>query len=191
MQLKKWFAAALVAVLLDVVTPILLVTTSATAATVTALTLGVTVNNAALAAVGGAAVLLGAAGLIKASGRGKRSVPAPAGADDGFSVNAIEILFASAASLDRDTNCGLRLICELAATPEDQLADDEALIMSLFEPTTRLTHDQINSPVTPFQLAAFLGHQSASAQACATTYQKCQYNSNQIIDILRQNGSKA
>merc|ERR1711887_12248 len=194
MQLKKWLAITLVAALLQVATPIILVSSTAAATTATIATLGITVSNPALAAVGAGAVLLGAAGLAGAAigslagrRRGKRALTGVA--DDGFSVDAIDILFSTAGALDRETNCGLRLVCELAATPENQLAADEALLMSLFGDARPLSHDQINGPSTPFQLAVFLGRQSQSAATCATTYSKCQYNSNQIMEILRQNGN--
>jgi len=195
MQLKTWLAIALVATLVHVATPIILLT-SAAATTAAVTTLGITVSSPALAAVGAGAVLLGAAGLVGAAfgslgggrrHRGRRAVTGVA--DDGFSVDAIDILFSTAGALDRETNCGLRLVCELAATPENQLAADEALLMSLFGDARPLTHDQINGPSTPFQLAAFLGRQSQNVATCSNTYPKCQYNSNQIMEILRQNGN--
>merc|ERR1739838_807267 len=103
MQLSKWLALALVAALLNVVTPILLVSSTA----VTAATLPLSVSNLAVAAVGGAAALIGIAGLLKIKGGSRRRraiVP-----DNGFSSDAVEILFASATALDSETNCGLRL----------------------------------------------------------------------------------
>ncbi|XP_064120830.1 uncharacterized protein LOC135225436 [Macrobrachium nipponense] len=180
MQLKKWFGLALVAVLLEVAMPTILLTS--TAATATALT--ITVSNAALAAVGGAAVLLGLAGLLKTAGRGRgrRSEPTTS-----FTSDAVDILFAAAGSLDQESNCGLRLVCELAASPEGQLSADEMLILSLFGSELQLQPDQTTSPVTPFQLAAFLGRQSGNAQACATAYSKCKHNAKEIMDILRKN----
>jgi len=197
MQLKTWLSIALVATLLQVATPIILLTSSAAATTAAVTTLGITVANPALAAVGAGAVLLGAAGLAGAAigslaggrrrHRGRRAITGVA--DDGFSVDAIDILFSTAGALDRETNCGLRLVCELAATPENQLAADEALLMSLFGDARPLSHDQINGPSTPFQLAAFLGRQSQNVATCSNTYPRCQYNSNQIMDIIRQNGN--
>jgi len=195
MQLKKWLAIALVAALLQVATPVILVSSTAATTAVSLATLGISVSNPALAAVAAGGVLLGAAGLAGAAvgalagsrRRGKRALTGVA--DDGFSVDALDILFSTAGALDRETNCGLRLVCELAASPENQLAADEALLMSLFGDARPLSHDQINGPSTPFQLAAFLGKQSQSAATCATTYSNCQYNSNQIMDIIRQNGN--
>jgi len=102
MQLKQWFTVALVAVVLDVATPIILFTSTATAATATALTL--TVANPALAALGGGVALVGLAalkGVIIGAGarRGKRAVAGVP--DDGFSRDAVDILFAAAGALDR------------------------------------------------------------------------------------------
>ncbi|XP_066976090.1 uncharacterized protein [Macrobrachium rosenbergii] len=182
MQLKKWFALALVAVSLEVAMPTILLTSAA--ATATALT--ITVSNAALAAVGGAAVLLGLAGLLKAAGRG-RGRRSTTELTTSFTSDAVDILFAAAGSLDQESNCGLRLVCELAATPEGQLSADEMLILSLFGSDLQLQPDQTTSPVTPFQLAAFLGRQSGSVQACATAYSKCKHSAKEIMDILREN----
>lgn len=190
MQLKRWLSVALVAGLLHAASPILLLSSSAAAATTTALTLGVSVSNPALAVVGGAAVLLGAAGLVAAKAaaaarRGRRS--APALADDGYSHNAVDVLFAAAGSLDHRSNCGLRLVCELSATPSDQLAEDEALLMALFGSPDVASHDHVSSPASPFQLAAFLGRASKSASVCAHTYAKCHYDAAHTMDILRRN----
>ncbi|CAL4109078.1 unnamed protein product, partial [Meganyctiphanes norvegica] len=184
MQLSKWLALALVAALLNVVTPTILVSTAA--ATTATLTLGVA--NLAVAAVGGAAALIGIAGLLAAKGgsRKRRAIIVP---DNGFSSDALQILFSSAIALDSDTNCGLRLVCELAATPADQLAADERLIMSLFGAQELVSIDSVNGAIAPFQLSVFLGRQSQDASACSNTYSKCQYNSNQIMDILRKNGN--
>merc|ERR1711970_348296 len=179
-----WLAFGVVAGLLHVAAPIILV--SSAAITTTALTLSV--SNVAVAAVGGAAALLGLAGLLALKGdrRRRRAVIA----DDGFSANAVDILFSAAAALDRETNCGLRLVCELAGTPADQLANDEQIIMDLFGSQAPISHDQINDPASPFQLAVFLGSsQSTGGSACANTYNKCQFNSHQIMEILRENGN--
>ncbi|CAL4109075.1 unnamed protein product, partial [Meganyctiphanes norvegica] len=159
---------------------------STAAATTATVTLGVA--NLAVAAVGGAAALIGIAGLLAAKGgsRKRRAIVVP---DNGFSSDALQILFSSAAALDSDTNCGLRLVCELAATPADQLAADERLIMSLFGAQELVSIDSVNGAIAPFQLSVFLGRQSQDASACSNTYSKCQYNSNQIMDILRKNGN--
>ncbi|KAK8733534.1 hypothetical protein OTU49_006342, partial [Cherax quadricarinatus] len=118
--------------------------------------------------------------------RGKRQVTYVP--DNVLSDNDVDTLFSAARTLDSQTNCGLRVVCELAATPESQLAADEALILSLFGRRLSLVHDQINSPVTPFQLAYFLGKQSSSAEACANTYKKCHHNSTEILDMIREQG---
>lgn len=190
MQLKRWLSVALAAGLLHAASPILVLSSSAAAATTTALTLGVGVANPALALVGGAAVLLGAAGLVAAkakaaSRRGRRA--APALAHDAYAQNALHVLFAAAGSLDQRSNCGLRLVCELSATPEAQLAADEALIMALFGSPALAAHDRASGPASPFQLAAFLGRASESASACARTYAKCPYDAAHTMDVLRQN----
>ncbi|XP_045584033.2 uncharacterized protein [Procambarus clarkii] len=237
MQLKKWLLVALVAVILQEASPIILLgSAAATAAAATAaasaaaasaaaavsaaaatkaLALTAIASKPVLEVVGGTTLLLGTAGLVGKAAVGKvvgvkstlkrptvvvtptvqktlyrygRAAPtveeAPVAED--FSVNAIDILFSAAETLDTKTNCGLRVVCELAATPVQQLAPDEALLMSLFGDHPGLVPDQINSPVMPFQLAAFLGNQSGSTAACASAYHKCHFNSTQIMNMIRQ-----
>ncbi|CAL4113065.1 unnamed protein product, partial [Meganyctiphanes norvegica] len=198
---------ALVAVIVHEATSIIILGTAAAAGT------AITISGGALAAAGGGALLLGAAGLLggaigfhKASRggrsrsrghhrggyggyRGRRSLTGGLIADDGFSVNAVDVLFATASAVDQETNCGAKLVCELSTRPVDQLADDEALLISLFADQTPLNLDQVNDPSTPFQLAAFLGKNSLSAAACENTYTKCKLNGSQIMEILRQNGN--
>jgi len=207
MQLKKWLTVALVAVVVHETTSFIVLGTAAAAGT------ALTISAPALAAVGGGALLLGAAGLLggaigaakagrrgrshyRHSGyggghgyRGRRSITGEVIADDGFSANAVDVLFATATAVDQETNCGARLVCELSATPVNQLAADESLLMSLFADQTPLYLDQVNDPSTPFQLAAFLGKNSLSTTACENTYTKCTLNAAQIMEILRQNGN--
>jgi len=211
MQLKKWLTVALVAAVVHETTSIIVLGTAAAAGT------ALTISAPALAAVGGGALLLGAAGLLggaigaaKARRRGRshyhhggygggygyrgrrsitESITGEVIADDGFSANAVDVLFATATAIDQDTNCGARLVCELSATPINQLAADESLLMSLFADQTPLYLDQVNDPSTPFQLAAFLGKNSQTTTACENTYTKCTLNAAQIMEILRQNGN--
>jgi len=209
MQLKNLLIVALVAVVVHETTSFIILGTAAAAGT--ALTIGAPT----LAAIGGGALLLGAAGLLGGAigaskgrrgrshyhrggysrgygghgYRGRRSLTDAVIADDGFSANALDVLFATATAIDQETNCGARLVCELSARPVNQLAADEALLMSLFADQTPLNLDQVNDPSTPFQLAAFLGKNSRSTAACDKTYTKCKLNGTQIMEILRQNGN--
>nr|XP_045584034.1 uncharacterized protein LOC123746528 [Procambarus clarkii] len=185
------------------------------AAAAKALTFGLAATAPVLEVIGGTAVLLGTAGLVGKAAVGKaaligaaatpvvvvtsapygtiqktisyrRTREAPSVVEDDVSTNTLNILFSAAETLDNKTNCGLRVVCELAATPVQQLAPDEALLMSLFGDHPGLVPDQINSPVMPFQLAAFLGNQSGSTAACASAYHKCHFNSTQIMNMIRQ-----
>lgn len=210
MQLNKWLTVALMAVAVHEATSIFILGTAAAAGT------ALTISAPALAAVGGGALLLGAAGLLggaigaskfrgrshgggghyrsrghgyRGGYRGKRSLTGGFIADDGFSANAVDVLFATASAVDQDTNCGARLVCELSTRPVGQLAEDEALLISLFGDQPSLNLDQVNDPSTPFQLAAFLGKNSQSPVVCESTYTKCRLNANQIMEVLRQNGN--
>ncbi|KAG7173353.1 uncharacterized protein LOC121860644 [Homarus americanus] len=190
MQLKKWLTGAVLVVLLDLVTPFILTT---------AVTVGVTIANPTLALIGGTGLLLGAAGLATVKKAKvltpkfhhrfvRQAIQLP---DESFSTSALEALFAVAESLDQETNCGQRLVCELAATPEAQLAPDEDLLISFIEDQSSLNHNQLNSPATTFQRAFFLGRQTGSVEDCANTYQKCPFSSNQTMEIIRSVGPAA
>ena len=95
---------------------------------------------------------------------------------------AQEMLLRDAYAYDQEKPCGLRLVCELATKGADQLEQDEMLIMSLLQQP-----HSVRSMVVPYEEAAYLGHTSTSATVCAQTYQRCEYNSFQIMQSLRQN----
>lgn len=116
-------ALALGAALIDFAQCIFLLTTTGTAA---AATTGLTVSGAGLAAagvVGGLA--LGALAAVAVARRGKRE------ASSCLPFSSPEIYFSMAASSDV-LDCGRRYVCELEATADDKLAQEEILIRNLF-----------------------------------------------------------
>lgn len=119
--------------LLPLAHAILLLETGTAAATSTTigLTLGSTGGAAAAATLGAAALVVGAlvVGGVVLAGAGnhfKRDVSGyclPAASPD---------LFLDLAARADQAGCGLRLVCELEATPDEALTRDELLILNLF-----------------------------------------------------------
>ena len=93
------------------------------------LTIGTTGTAAAAATLGAAALVAGAllvGGLALSSNRHKRDV-----SNICLPVSRPELFLELAANADQ-AGCGLRLVCELEATPDEALTKDEMLILSLF-----------------------------------------------------------
>ncbi|XP_042862948.1 uncharacterized protein LOC122247610 [Penaeus japonicus] len=157
---------------------ILLETTAATAAT----TYGITVGGGAAAAAGVAAVavagalVLGGLALAAASNRGKRDVGAQC-----LPANSPDLFITLAANSDR-FGCGLRLVCELEATPDDLLSQDEKLILSLFGRHVKpATFSQLNTPKSGFLYAAFVGSNAKNVSECAEVFDQCIFDRETIM----------
>lgn len=115
----------------------------------------------AVAAVGGAAILLKAAALFALSqSRAKRSTE-----------NEIDLAFVTIAAAEPQA-CVRRLICDLAAGSEDNM------ILSLFNRET-----PADSPKFDFAVAAALGKQLKNVQACELRY-SCQIESDQLQKLF-------
>lgn len=115
----------------------------------------------AVAAVGGAAILLKAAALFLLSqSRSKRSTD-----------NEIDLAFVTIAAAEPQA-CVRRLICDLAAGSEDNI------ILSLFNRET-----PADSPKFDFAIAAALGKQLKNVQACELRY-SCQIESDQLQKLF-------
>lgn len=131
----KFFTIVLVAVvaLLPLAHTVLLLETGTAAATSSTIgiTLGTTGSAAAAASLGAAALVVGAlvvGGVIFAGAHNhfKRDVSSyclPTANPD---------LFLDLAARADETGCGMRLVCELEATPDEALSRDELLILNLF-----------------------------------------------------------
>ena len=131
--MKLCIVALLAAVvLLPLAHPFLLLETgtAATSSTI-GIALGSTGGGAAVATLGAAALVVGALvlGGVVLSGSGHRfkrdasNICLP--------VSRPELFLELAANADQ-AGCGLRLVCELEATPDEALTKDEMLILSLF-----------------------------------------------------------
>lgn len=79
--------------------------------------------------------------------------------------------------------CGMRLVCELSATPNQALHDDEKLLLQLFGQGSR---KEKSSKVGKYSYvyAESLGR-SGDYEACVRTYPSCPYASSQIMTAIR------
>lgn len=77
--------------------------------------------------------------------------------------------------------CGMRLVCELAATPSAELQEDERLLLTLFGQGTKT---EKKSGKFSYTYAEALGR-SGNVDACLKTYSSCPYPSNQIMAAIR------
>ena len=118
-----------------------------------------------IAAVIGAGILLKSLALlaISAGSRGKRSI------DDGT-----DVVF-STISASEPASCVRQLICDLAAREQPSEYD---VILSLFNTDTPAT-----SPKFDFAVAATLGKESKSAQACELRY-SCPLSVSEIQELF-------
>jgi len=115
----------------------------------------------AVAAVGGAALLLKAAALLALrESRGKRATE-----------NEMDLAFVTIAAAEPQA-CVRRLICDLAAGPENNV------ILSLFNKET-----PADSPKFDFAVAAALGKQLKNVQACELRY-SCSIDNNDLQKLF-------
>merc|ERR1711973_321725 len=126
---------------------------------------GLSAASATLAGVGGliGAVAAGAAlgSLARAATRNKRSVVTDQEIGEQF-------VFDSIAAID-NLDCGKRYLCEVAATPVDQLTQEELTSLLLFQTAPGAP----NSGKALFDEAVRLGALSRSHQTCQLRYKTC------------------
>ncbi|XP_047497165.1 uncharacterized protein LOC125044517 [Penaeus chinensis] len=156
---------------------LLLETSAATAATATTYGLTIGSGGAAAAAVAVAgALVLGGIALVAATNRGKRDVGAQC-----LPSNNPDLFITLAANSDR-FGCGLRLVCELEATPDEQLNQDEKLILSLFGRHVKpATFSQLGTPKSGFLYAAFVGSTAKNVSECAEVFDQCVFDRETIM----------
>ncbi|CAG7717284.1 unnamed protein product [Allacma fusca] len=82
--------------------------------------------------------------------------------------------------------CGLRLVCELSATPEGSLSEDEKLILELFGRDEKAPNPTKSSRgKLSYSYAALLGGSAKSGETCSKVYGRCPYTGHQIMQSLR------
>ena len=126
---------------------------------------GLSAGAATLAGFGGVLAAIGIGGALgglaaAATRRGKRSVEAEADIGE-------EFIFKSMAAVDK-ADCGKRYLCEVAATPVEQLSQEEFSSLLLFQAGS--------NPGTSKQLfneAVRLGAATRSHEACLARYASC------------------
>jgi hypothetical protein len=98
----------------------------------------------------------------------------------GRSITDIDELFLFASQNDAD-DCAKKLICSLAAKDVNTLAQDEAVIVSLFGQSEL----DVSKTTIEFDLAAIMGHKVGSDQ-CNIVYSRCGYTSESLMEVMRQ-----
>merc|ERR1711973_54139 len=140
---------------------------------------GLSASSAALAGVGGLLLAIkagGALGLLAAAAtrRGKRSIVSEEEIGEQFVFDAI-------AAMDNQ-DCGKRYLCEIAATPVEQLTQEELTSLLLFQSAPGAP----GSTKAEFDESVRLGAISRNIQTCYVRYSSCprvssfQPTSNQI-----------
>nr|XP_027223891.1 uncharacterized protein LOC113816066 [Penaeus vannamei] len=193
MHRNALFSVAVAFGLLHLANSILLLdaTGTLTAASLSTIGVGVGVSTTTAAAATALAGVgaLAAAGVILAakasSSNGKRS------ANSCFPVNNPDLFITLAANSDK-LGCGMRLVCELEATPDEALSHEERLILGLFgRSPAPVNFDQLNTPKAGFQYAAFVGAKAASVAECASTFNQCPFDRATMIEAFQRSGTNA
>jgi len=98
----------------------------------------------------------------------------------GRSVTNADDMFLIASQNDSD-DCAKKLICSLAARDARSLAEDEAVIVSLFG------HGDldVSKSTVEFDLAAIMGRK-VGAEHCAVVYSRCVYSPATLMEVMRQ-----
>jgi hypothetical protein len=82
--------------------------------------------------------------------------------------------------------CGLRLVCELSATPDAALLEDEKLILELFGRDVKVpSANKASRGKLSYSYAALLGGNAKDASACNKVYGRCPYSGKQVMQSLR------
>ncbi|XP_050714932.1 uncharacterized protein LOC126997728 [Eriocheir sinensis] len=172
----------LIALLPAAQTILLLETGSAVATSSTiGITLGSTGGGAAAATLGTAALVVGAlvvggVVLAGAGNRFKRDVSnycVPAGNPD---------LFVDLAARADQAGCGLKLVCELEATPDEALSRDELLILNLIGRHVKPpTFSQMKNGRASFQYAALVGERAEGLTECSQVFDQCPFDRAAIM----------
>ena len=86
------------------------------------------------------------------------------------------------AHFEDSSDCVKRLLCELQSKSED-LSWDEILIQNMIEPKIDYT-----DPTLQFSLAVDLGRKQDALQ-CSIVYSRCVFDSDDIMELMRQRGT--
>ncbi|XP_064100922.1 uncharacterized protein LOC135211519 [Macrobrachium nipponense] len=169
---------------------------SATAASAT--TAGVALGAATASAAAGAIGVVAVAGALIVSGviaaaavanrRGKRDTAGAGAEPTCLPMNNPDLFIALAASSDT-IGCGMRLVCELEATPDELLSREEHLILGLFGRQIKpAPFSELMSPKAGFQYAAFVGANAKNVSECASVFDLCPYDRRAMMELF--NASK-
>lgn len=85
------------------------------------------------------------------------------------------------ASQDDANDCAKKLICSLSAQNPSTLAEDEAIIASIFGQGDI----DVSKSTVEFDLAAIMGRKAGEAQ-CKKIYSRCDYPLSTLMEAMRQ-----
>jgi len=161
-------------------------TTATGTAAATTLTLG-TGGGAGLAVLAlGAKAVIGAlalGALASSGGRGKRDTTSGGSC---MPINNPDFFLTLATNSDQ-LGCGLRLICELEATPDELLNQDEALILSLFgRAPTPPKQSEIKFGSSGFKYAALVGSLAKNVSECAQVFDECPWDRKTLMKLFEE-----
>jgi F0F1-type ATP synthase membrane subunit c/vacuolar-type H+-ATPase subunit K len=133
------------------------------------------------AAIVGAFIIGGIAGGIAGSAARNRGRSHGHGRGRyGRSVAEVDEMFLTASQDDAD-DCAKKLICSLSARDPRTLAQDEAVIVSIFGQGDL----DVSKSTVEFDLAAIMGRKAGEAQ-CEKIYSRCVYPTNTLMEVMRQ-----
>ncbi|XP_068236003.1 uncharacterized protein [Palaemon carinicauda] len=161
---------------------------SAAAGTTTVFGLGVGTSTSAAAVAAGAAGAVAVAGALIVGGviaaaiasrRGKREAGPMC-----LPMNNPDMFISLAASSDT-LGCGMRLVCEVEATPDELLSPEEKLVLGLFGRQVKpATFSELKSPKAGFQYAALVGANAKNASECGRVFDQCPYDRSSIMELF-------
>ncbi|CAL4083241.1 unnamed protein product [Meganyctiphanes norvegica] len=172
-----------VVILLPFCEAIFLIGTGTTTAAATTLTLGTGgAGAAAILGLGAAAVVGGLAlAALAGSRRGKRDTTPSC-----MPIDNPDFFLTLAANSDQ-LGCGLRLICELEATSDELLSQDEALILSLFgRAPTPPKQSELKASKSGFQYAALVGSLAKDVSECAQVFDECPWDRQTLMKLFTE-----
>jgi len=122
--------------------------------------------------------------------RKRRSVDANGKVSEEINIGQVPIQVTYDPSLDDvlqydQIGCGLRLVCELSSTPDENLLQDERLILNLFGRELKAPKVDSGKGKLSYSYAALLGETAKDSSTCGKVYFRCPYNAQQVMESLR------
>ncbi|CAL4083238.1 unnamed protein product [Meganyctiphanes norvegica] len=148
----------------------------------------ITITSGAITAAAGTAAIAGIGALVAAGAIAKAKLLKRNGKRSIEDQNCLMVdnpdLFLTLAANNDQLGCGMRLVCELEATSDDELGEEEALILNLFgrgpEP---VKFQDLDKPKAGFQYAAYVG---ATTGECEKVFGTCPFNRSTMMTAFKE-----